>query len=155
MSVTLNASTSSGLIATSDTSGQIELQANGVTRLTVSSSGVSFTSASTAAPTFSAYQSSAQSLSSGTWTKINLQTEEWDTNNNFDSATNYRFTPTVAGYYQINGNANGNSNVQFIVAIYKNGTEYRRGGYVASTTAIGNSVASVVYFNGSSDYVEL
>ena len=40
MSVTLNASTSSGLIATSDTSGQIELQANGVTKATVGSSGL-------------------------------------------------------------------------------------------------------------------
>jgi hypothetical protein len=40
MPVTLNASTSSGLIATSDTSGNIELQANGVTKATVSSSGL-------------------------------------------------------------------------------------------------------------------
>ena len=40
MPVTLNASTSSGLIATSDTSGNIELQANGVTKATVSASGM-------------------------------------------------------------------------------------------------------------------
>jgi len=40
MSVTLNASTASGLIATSDTSGQIELQANGTTKATVSSTGL-------------------------------------------------------------------------------------------------------------------
>ena len=42
MSVTLNASTASGLIATSDTSGQIELQSNGVTKATISSSGFSY-----------------------------------------------------------------------------------------------------------------
>jgi hypothetical protein len=40
MAVTLNASTSSGLIETADTSGTIELQSNGTTKLTVSSSGV-------------------------------------------------------------------------------------------------------------------
>ncbi len=40
MSVTLNASTSSGLVSTADTSGTIELQSNGTTKLTVSSSGV-------------------------------------------------------------------------------------------------------------------
>jgi len=40
MPVTLNASTSSGLIATSDTSGNIELQSNGTTKATVSSTGL-------------------------------------------------------------------------------------------------------------------
>ena len=40
MSVTLNASTSSGLVQTADTSGTIELQSNGTTRLTVASTGV-------------------------------------------------------------------------------------------------------------------
>lgn len=39
MSVTLNASTSSGLVQTADTSGQIDLQSNGTTQLTVSSTG--------------------------------------------------------------------------------------------------------------------
>ena len=40
MSVTLNASTSSGLVQTADTSGTIELQSNGTTQLTVASGGV-------------------------------------------------------------------------------------------------------------------
>jgi len=40
MSVTLNASTSSGLVSTADTSGTIELQSNGTTGLTVASGGV-------------------------------------------------------------------------------------------------------------------
>jgi hypothetical protein len=40
MSVTLNASTSSGLVQTADTSGTIQLQSNGTTRLTVASTGV-------------------------------------------------------------------------------------------------------------------
>lgn len=40
MAVTLNASTSSGFVQSADTSGEIVLQNNGTTRLTVNSSGV-------------------------------------------------------------------------------------------------------------------
>jgi hypothetical protein len=40
MAVILNASTSSGLVQTADTSGEIVLQNNGTTRLTVNASGV-------------------------------------------------------------------------------------------------------------------
>ena len=40
MAVTLNASTSSGLVQSADTSGNIELQSNGTTKATVSSSGM-------------------------------------------------------------------------------------------------------------------
>jgi hypothetical protein len=46
MSVTLNASTSSGLVSTADTSGTIELQSNGTTRLTVASGGITTTGTS-------------------------------------------------------------------------------------------------------------
>ena len=40
MATTINADTSSGLILTSDTSGEIELQSGGTTKLTINSSGV-------------------------------------------------------------------------------------------------------------------
>jgi hypothetical protein len=43
MAVTLNASTSSGLVQTADTSGTVEIQSNGTTRLTVASGGVTTT----------------------------------------------------------------------------------------------------------------
>lgn len=106
-------------------------------------------------PAFSAYQSVSQNISASTFTKIQLQTELFDTNSNFDSTTNYRFTPTVAGYYQINGTLNLNASAtRLIVSIFKNGTEYCRGFDVPSTT-LGGSVSQIVYFNGSTDYVEL
>ena len=41
MSVTINASTSSGLVQTADTSGTVEIQSNGTTKLSVLSTGVS------------------------------------------------------------------------------------------------------------------
>ena len=82
-----------------------------------------------------------------------MQSEEFDTNNNFASD---RFTPTVSGYYQINGGLSitGTSMIRAVTAIYKNGAEYKRG--VDISDAINSlTVSSIVYFNGTSDYVEL
>lgn len=111
-------------------------------------------------PAFSAYLNTAtQALSNGAFTKIAINTEEFDTNNNFDSTTNYRFTPTVAGYYQINGcvNINNTSSTRNVCSVFKNGSEYKRGvdlgGIIPST--VGVVVSSLVYLNGSTDYVEL
>jgi hypothetical protein len=109
-------------------------------------------------PAFSAYQTSGTSVSNGTWTKIALQAEEFDTANAFDSTTNYRFTPLVTGYYQINGSAQiGTASQGLVVSIYKNGSEYKRGVWFGNATSIGNQsiVSSIVYFNGTTDYVEL
>jgi hypothetical protein len=105
-------------------------------------------------PAFSAYQSSAQTLSSATQTKVQFQTEEFDTNSNFDSTTNYRFTPTVAGYYQINGAVGvGATPTQVVTTIYKNGSGYKGGANIP--TCYNTTVSSIVYLNGSTDYVEL
>ena len=66
-----------------------------------------------------------------------------------------RFTPTVAGYYQINAgiywtNANG-----CLTTIYKNGSEFKRGQQVAGLTGQLSAVSGLVYCNGSTDYVEI
>jgi hypothetical protein len=109
-------------------------------------------------PAFSAYASTGQTIpANGTLTKVLLQTEEFDTNSNFASST---FTPTVAGYYQINGCVtllNASSTRNFGVVLYKNGSAFKQG----TTNAIfpsdysGVSVSALVYFNGSTDNVEL
>jgi hypothetical protein len=103
-------------------------------------------------PAFSAYQSSAQTASLNTYFKIQFQTKEFDTNSNFDNSTNYRFTPTVAGYYLITGSMAGQSQAEKFCVIYKNGTSYKYGADISgwSTTA-----SALVYLNGSTDYVEL
>jgi hypothetical protein len=108
-----------------------------------------------AGPSFSAYQSSAQTLSSNTWTKINLQTEEWDTNSNFDNTTNYRFTPTVGGYYQVNGAvAISSVNTSITTALYKNGSNFKISNQSNANMYIGN-VSALVFLNGSTDYIEM
>jgi len=113
----------------------------------------------TDAPTFHAYNNANQSVSSSTWTKVQLNTEEWDTSNDFD-ASNYRYTPTVAGYYQVNMNlrfTNSGSFNQAIIAVYKNGSTYRvstnlRDIVNVSPMHIAGSL--LVYLNGTTDYIE-
>lgn len=109
-------------------------------------------------PAFSAYGSALQSLANATYTKIAYNTEEFDTNSNYDT-TLYRFTPTVAGYYHVNATcsfgASATAGVRGIVSIYKNGSTFKL------TSANLNSVSqtnimnsALIYFNGSTDYIE-
>jgi hypothetical protein len=109
-------------------------------------------------PAFSAYQSAAQtSIANVTATKITFQTEEFDTNNNFSSS---RFTPTVAGYYQINGCVSLNTVTtanSITITIFKNGSAYKDGstGRANPVTFPRSAASSLVYLNGSTDYVEI
>lgn len=110
-------------------------------------------------PAFSAYQNTGQTISNNTVTKISINTEEFDTNNNFDPTTNYRFTPTVAGYYQINfacGLSGSTVNGLLIGYIYKNGSNYKNayGSYQSTTGNGGTLVSAVIYMNGTTDYIE-
>ena len=109
-------------------------------------------------PAFSAYLGTTQSITTATFTKISINTEEFDTNSNFDSTTNYRFTPTVAGYYQVNGQMAGaaTSGTVYNISIYKNGSVFKYGNDMRATSAINNLVVSaLIYLNGSTDYIEL
>ena len=106
-------------------------------------------------PAFSVYRTtSEQSITSGVYTKIQFNAEEFDTANCFDSTTNYRFTPNVAGYYLITGamTSNGATITQAVISIYKNGTEYKRLQYSPNNAQISGS--ALVYLNGTTDYIE-
>lgn len=151
------------IVVSGDTSGTVTLSAPsvaGTTTLTLpTTSGTVLTNASTqvTGPAFSAY-GNAQTISNASWTKISLQNEEFDTNNNFDSTTNYRFTPTVAGYYQLTGSVYyGTTTGGAALAIYKNGSEAKRGVISTGVSGVGTEpfVSSLIYFNGSTDYAEL
>jgi hypothetical protein len=114
------------------------------------------TPAAASLPAFSAYGSSNQTPTVNVWTKVTLNTEDFDTASNFDTSTS-RFTPTTAGYYQINGGleiGTSTSSAQ-LVAIYKNGTIHKYVSAFVNAQAPTISVGSVVYFNGTTDYVEL
>jgi hypothetical protein len=105
--------------------------------------------ASSGGPAFSAYISSAQTPGTQTYTKLLFQTEEYDTNNNFASS---RFTPTVAGHYQINASALWGANTYATIVIFKNGSIHKQSGGGAAISAV--NISSVVYMNGTTDYIE-
>jgi hypothetical protein len=158
MASTINSTTSSGVVITSDNTGSLALQSAGTTIMTIGSTGVT---TQVGAPAFSAYLSSAtQTMTAATWTKVILNSENFDTNSNFDSTTNYRFTPTVAGYYQfncqINAASGGNTSVQG--SIYKNGVAYTKFVVYATSSILDDWMiqqGALIYLNGSTDYVEL
>ena len=79
-------------------------------------------------PAFLAIRSSAATVSDNTWTKIQFNTEKFDTDNCYDNSTNHRFNPGVAGKYKFfaqvggYGQSGGVANTMAI-RIGKNGTD--------------------------------
>jgi len=108
---------------------------------------------------FAAYNNTTQSVNAGN-TKVTLNSRMYDTGNNFDATTNYRFTAAVAGFYSFNGGVNTNpyNNSVNYAMIYKNGTEVRRGVALVSSTVAGSWQSTVRIDNlamQAGDYVEL
>lgn len=112
-------------------------------------------------PSFFAYLSGGdQTVSDAVSTKVTINAEVFDSDNCFDSTTNYRFTPTTAGKYFIFGQIVGLQNNLYNtgVAIYKNGSYYNSikiNPYGNTVAEIGVYVSGVVTMNGTTDYVEL
>jgi len=110
-------------------------------------------------PAFSAYASSGTTIPTDVLTKVNFQSEEYDTNGNFASS---RFTPTVEGYYQFNSTvrlSGASGTGEMMIVLYKNGAEYHRG-WNSQGVQIGSgwwsmSVSSTAYANGTGDYFEI
>ena len=54
-------------------------------------------------PAFQAYMSSAQTISSGTHTKVQFNSEVFDSAGEYDHSTNYRWSPQTTGSYLVAG----------------------------------------------------
>lgn len=107
-----------------------------------------------------AHLSADQSIPTATFTKIQLDTEDWDIGGDFDNATNYRFTAPITGYYRVNAglrftdlNAANNA----FVAIYRSGVAYA----FQSSPVHANGedprmvVSALVFLTAATDYIEL
>ena len=158
-----------GTITTSSGSGTITIGQSGETitiptGATITNSGTATGFGSNNTPAFEAYLSSTQSsVSDATATKVQFNTEVFDTDGCYDNSSNYRFTPTTAGKYYIYfvfiGAVAGVSRLSQIAGqIYKNGSVYtetsidnRSAGYGLSSAV---TSVSTIDMNGSSDYVE-
>ena len=149
----------SSIVLTGDTSGTITVSAPAVAGTRTLTLPAATGTVMVNGPAFSATRTADQTFSNSTFTKLQANTETFDTNSNYDPTTNYRFTPTVEGYYQINGNISfgGSTSGYCQIGIYKNGAAYVYGSGIPNNNSVGGQVfvASVVYLNGSTDYVEL
>ncbi len=160
ISAPLTRSSQNLTVATTSTSavGAVELATDAETR-TGTDTARAITPANHVAshrPQFEA-TGSATTLTVDTWQKLTIGSETLDTDACYDAATNYRFTPNVAGYYMITANGNmvtdGGGHG---MAIYKNGAEYAMQFIEAGSTHTPRfSLAAVIAFNGSTDYVEV
>ena len=113
-------------------------------------------------PLFRVIRSDYQVLSNNTDTVINFDNDSsgssFDTNN-FYNTSNYRFTPTIAGYYQLTAQLEfslNSGNNMFGVMIFKNGSEALRvrRWNDGSNSNVNINVTGIVAFNGSSDYAQ-
>lgn len=107
-------------------------------------------------PAFSAYLGSNQNPANATYTKVQINTESFDTASCFDT-TLYRFTPNVAGYYQVQAACRISSTTPstYVWAIYKNGANIAELNIATTPAAFDNRVvSSLVSMNGTTDYLE-
>ena len=146
------------LILNGSTSGSVTLSSPAVSGTTTLTLPVQTGTVMVNGPAFSAYMSATQSISNTTVTKLTFNTENFDTNSNYDNATNYRFTPTVAGYYQFSARIATASSAIGITYIYigKNNDTSIGLNSAAGNNASGITVSTsgILYMNGSTDYVE-
>ena len=155
MASIITATVANGLTQSADNSGVLQLASGTGNLVTVPSvTGTAMVSGNM--PAFSAFANSGTTISNAAFTKVLFDTENFDTNNNFASS---RFTPTIAGYYQINsgvsqaGTLVANNNV---IGIHKNGTWVASGSTAGASSNNGYWVVSgLIYLNGSTDYVEI
>ena len=101
------------------------------TSLTLGASGdtVSLGSGGTVTnvPAFAAKRDSTQGLANASWVKLQINTEDYDTDSSYDASTNYRFTVPSgkAGKYSFLGHVmlpGVDTNEYGAIAFYKNGS---------------------------------
>ena len=104
-------------------------------------------------PAFSCHLSGNQSIGTGSWTKVTIDSEDLDTDGKF---TSNKFTPTVAGWYLITvfcrfDSGNDMTNAQ--VAIYKNGSKINK--HTEGSIEVQSKLLSQLVYLDSDDYVEM
>lgn len=100
-----------------------------------------------------------QVIPSGAWTKVALNTVEYDVGGHYDNV-NYRWTPKAAGQMEVLLNIAWNTvtvGAAFFVAVNHNGTVVKQTRIVPGFTIGGQSVSLVaaVVSGGDTDYIEV
>jgi len=110
-------------------------------------------------PAFYADRNAAQTLTTATLTTILFNSELFDTNSNYDTATG-RFTPTTAGKYLVYANLimGDIGDQKFnLCEIHKNGSfvDYGQNFMSGASGNITSSASSIIDCNGTTDYISV
>ncbi len=106
------------------------------------------------------YRTGAQSIGSGSFVVVELTSEDYDTQNELDIATNKgRFTAKSPGYYAVSAAcqiAVDQDNMTVGISIHKNGSAHSQALYHSGVaSALQPAISDVVYLDGSTDYLDL
>ena len=124
-------------------------------------SGATLTNFPDNTPMFRVFRSSDQNITNSTYTKIQYDSESYDTDAAFDSSTNYRFTAPSAGKYyflaqlQYTATTDGG---QLRAQFYVNGSAFNanlRMQHTSPNTSDNFVVMADVLSLSASDYVEV
>ena len=126
---------------------------------TITNNGTQTGFGGTNTPAFQAKLSSSnQSVANNTYTKVQFNTELFDTDNAYDHSTNYRFTPGVAGKYVLTANVKvqncGNESLYF-VNIYKNGSGLKQFITLPGRNDDLNGMITAIDVANTTDYYEI
>jgi len=131
-------------------------------------SGATLTNFPDNTPAFQAFKAANQTISQSTYTKIEFDTEDYDTDSCYNntsgtvtlngiSTPSYSFAPNVAGKYLIGAAVNAMTSTDFdtlLVSIFKNGTQVNR--VINSSRHFDSAMTSfIVTANGTSDYFDI
>jgi len=111
-------------------------------------------------PAFQATLSSSQSISNSSATKVQFDTEVFDSDGTYDNSSNYRFTPAVAGKYHVTAKVNyadaSAEDKYQEVYIYKNGSSVHshRTRTVGSTGRDKSTEVNAIVDLDADDYLE-
>jgi len=133
------------------------------TALPVASGGTGGTSFSAAGlantPSFMTQLSANQSVSSGSFTKIVFNSEDWDTDSAFDTSTGRFTVPSgAAGKYTFYTSVAVDSmdaNTNVYVAFYKNGSHAQSGNATPAISTTISSSISASFDLAVADYIEV
>lgn len=110
-----------------------------------------------AGPYFQASLNAIQSAPSlGVYAKVAYANEISDSHGCYDPTTNYRFTPNIPGWYEVHAGAwmVATAAKRCGIALYKNGSVYYQGNRAYMSNDGKVTLSTMVFLNGSSDYIE-
>lgn len=109
-----------------------------------------------------AYRNAAYSFAASKYTAVVFDTISFDPFNIVSTVTG-NITPPLPGYYQVSAAVAGESSAfpfmtaYFAASLYKNGGEATRGNqlYLSASIYFVSNVSDLIYFNGTTDYLQL